>query len=124
MALPDKWQALQSFWESFGIPAYDENTVPDEAEMPYITYEASTANIEHSLNLTASLWYYSGSWEEISKKAAEIGAYIGYGHRIIPLNKGYLNITQGSPFAQRFSDSNDKIRRIIINIDCEYYTAD
>jgi hypothetical protein len=34
----NKSQALQSFWESFGIPAYNEYTVPDNAEMPYITY--------------------------------------------------------------------------------------
>ena len=30
----DKFQAQQSFWSSFGLTAYDENTVPDDAEYP------------------------------------------------------------------------------------------
>lgn len=120
----DKWQALQTFWSSFGIPAYDENTVPESAEMPYITYEARTANFEKLLFLTASLYYYSTSWEAISKKAAEIASYIGYGSKILPVEGGYLYITQGSPFAQRMSDgANKEVRRIIINIAVEFFTA-
>ena len=35
----DKAQALHSFWSGFGLTAYDENTVPDGAQLPYITYE-------------------------------------------------------------------------------------
>lgn len=34
----NKAQAIQAFWESFGVPAYEESTVPDDAVMPYITY--------------------------------------------------------------------------------------
>lgn len=120
----DKWQALQSFWQSFGLPAYDENTVPQHAELPYITYEAKTANFENVLSLTASIYYRSTSWSEISQKAAEIASAIGYGSKIIPISGGYLRIAQGAPFAQRMSGENDSIRRMIINISCEFLTAD
>ena len=37
----NKWQTLQAFFEGFGRTAYDENTVPDDAALPYLTYEAS-----------------------------------------------------------------------------------
>ena len=76
------------------------------------------------LPLTASLWYISDLWDEISRKSEEIAKYIGYGHRIIKLDNGYLYITRGSPFAQRMREpGNDKVRRIVINISCEFLTA-
>ena len=31
--------AYKDYWLSFGLPVYDENTVPDTARMPYITYQ-------------------------------------------------------------------------------------
>ena len=125
MALPDKYQALKQFWGSFALPAYEENTVPDDAELPYITFEFKTANIGVPLTLSAQLWYYSQTWEDINKKTAEIAAYIGYGHKILPIQGGYLYIAQGSPFAQPFPEQgNDMVRRMYINISAEFFTAD
>ena len=122
--MPDKWQALQRFWGSFGLPAYDENTVPDNAEMPYITYEAGTANFDKPLFLTGQIFYYSHSWEEADKKADEIARFIGCGYRTFKIDGGYLYITQGSPFAQHMrDDSSGDVRRIVINISCEFFTA-
>jgi hypothetical protein len=118
----DKAQALNSFWNSFGIFAYDENTVPKNAEMPYITYNVSTGKMEDIILLSASLWYHETSWKNIQKKADEIAEYIGQSH-IIKLDKGYLYITQGTPFAQRMSDENPDIRRIYLNLAVEYLTA-
>ena len=125
MSKLDKWQAIQAFWSQFGIPAYDENTVPDDAVMPYITYEARTANLGQALFMTGQIFYYTKSWQEISQKADEIAAYIGYGNKILPLKDGYMYISQGSPFAQRMAeDSNGDVRRIVINIAVEFFTAD
>ena len=59
--LPDKWQALYQFWSSFGIPAYAENSVPEEAEMPYITYEGEVGNFDKVLSLSAQIFYYDTS---------------------------------------------------------------
>ena len=39
----DKYQAINEFWNRFGVMAYDENTVPDDAELPYITYGVNIA---------------------------------------------------------------------------------
>jgi hypothetical protein len=117
----DKVQAINSFWNGFGIPAYDETTVPDNATMPYITYSVSTANIGSFVVLNASLWYRSTSWAEISKKAAEIAQSIGYGYKIIPFDGGKLMLTLGTPFERRMAEPDDKqVRRIILNVTAEF----
>lgn len=123
--LPDKWQALQQFWSGFSLPAYDENTVPDEAEMPYITYEGKVGNFDKVLSLSAQIFYYDTSWKSICNKADEIAKAIGYGYKMIRVDSGYLYITQGSPFAQKLDEpNNENVRRIIINISAEFFTAD
>lgn len=119
----DKEQAIQSFWEGFGLTAYDENTVPEGAKMPYITYNVSTGNMGTVLLLQASLWYYSTSWEAISKKTEEIARTIGSGYAIKKVDGGYLWLTQGTPFSQRMADENYMIRRVYINLNAEFLTA-
>ena len=37
-----KAAAIYQFWNSFGLTAYEENTVPDDAAFPYITYQLVT----------------------------------------------------------------------------------
>ena len=121
----DKEQAIQDFWSGFGIPAYDENTVPDGEQMPYITYNVSTGALGDALILSASVWYHSTSWQDVTQKVHEIAEYIGQGgHRIKAIDGGYLFITQGTPFAQRMADPTDAmIRRIYINTNAEFFTA-
>ena len=123
----DKFQALQSFWESFGIPAYDENTVPtgdDAPAFPYITYDAVVSNLGTPVAMSASIWYYGTSWAQITAKMAEIQSAIGRGGKMLRIDDGAIWIVQGAPFAQRMADSNDMVRRIFINITAEYITAD
>lgn len=115
----NKWEAIQSFWESFDLPAYDENSVPDDATAPYITYSAETADFENVILLTGSIWYRSTSWKNISLKSDEIASSL---KKIIKLDDGYLFITRGSPFAQRMMDTDETVKRIYINLMCEFYT--
>lgn len=121
----DKSQALHAFWSSFGLKAYDENSVPDNAVMPYITYQTATDSVGNKLLLNASIWDISTSWAWISQKADQIAEYIGkYGHLSVKIDTGYMYISKASPFAQRMSDeSNKNIKRIIIQIQAEFLTA-
>lgn len=114
----DRWQALQSFWSSFGWTAYDENSVPDNAELPYITYRASVGSLEDVFNVDASLWERSESWANISRKADQISDYIG-SHQSIKIDGGYMYVTRGNPFAQRM-DGGDGIRRIYVMTAVEF----
>lgn len=123
----NKWQAIHSFWNSFGWNAFDENSV-DTGEFapqtPYITYSAQIGSMGQFLTFTASLWDKSTSWVNVSDKADEIAERIGYGYELVQIDDGYLYITKGQPFAQRMSDPNDaEIKRIYIILNAEFLTA-
>ena len=121
----DKAQALDAFWNSFNIPAYDENSVPEDATFPYITYSEATDSLGNVVTLNASIWDSSTSWATVSLKAEEIAKKIAeYGHYTIKIDTGYLWLVKGNPFAQRMSDPNDdNIKRIYLNVLGEFLTA-
>lgn len=114
-------QALHSFWGGFSLPVFDENTVPEKTAFPYITYEASRDFFGTTLAQSASLWYYSKSWAEITEKEEQIAQYIGRGGKMVVYDNGAFWIRMGQPFAQRLPDaSDDMVRRIALNIEIEF----
>lgn len=116
-------QSLHNFWSSFGLVAYDEQTVPDNAQLPYITYEASKDFFGSTIAQSASIWYHSPSWVDITAKEAEIADYIGRGGRMIACDEGAFWIKRGEPWAQRMTDpSDDMIRRIVLNLEVDFLT--
>lgn len=118
----DKSQAIHEFWSGFDLMAYDENAVPDDATMPYITYSVATDSLDYIVSLTGSLWYRSTSWEDISKKADEVSNALQNGLNL-KLDEGYAYLYRGTPFAQRLGDENDDmIKRIYFNVNCEFLT--
>lgn len=119
----DKAQAINSFWNDFGLPAYDENTVPKDAPMPRITYSVATDQLGSVIALSASIWYRSSSWKDITLKTKEIEQRLGeHGGDVIKLDDGYAYLCKGTPFAQRMSDPDDSIRRVYINVQAEFLT--
>lgn len=119
----NKSQALHKFWSGFGLPAYDQFTVPDDAQMPYITYSVSEDSFDRQVYLNGSLWYRSPSWEDIEQKSYEIARFIKIGGVVINTDDGFVWIYRGSPFAQRMSDIDDTVRRIVMNITAEFLSA-
>ncbi len=117
----NKAQALYAFWSGFGLPAYDEGSVPDGATLPYITYETRTDEWGSQVAMTASLWYRSSSWAEITEKEMQIAEFIGRGGRMIAYDGGAMWITKALPWATRLpEEADDMIRRIVLNIQAEY----
>ena len=116
----NKLQALHAFWSGFGLKAYDENSVPDNAQLPYLTYEASVDDFGKTLAQTTSLWYRSSSWSEITEKEQEIADFITRGGRMIAFDGGAMWIQMATPWAQRLSENDDSIRRIVLNVTIEY----
>lgn len=117
----NKAQAIHSFWSSFGLPAYDQYTVPDDATMPYITYNVAEAEIDNYVGLYGNVWYRGTSWEQAELKTAEIASRLARMNPI-KLDNGYLALNLGTPFAQRLQDPDDNVRRIYINLQAEFYT--
>ena len=122
----DKGQALYNFWSKFGLPAYEENTVPENSGDRYITYSVQFGDLDDVLNLYGNIWdYTSHSWEFVDKKAQEIAEYLERKYPIsYGIDNGRLYIAKGTPFAQHMSDPNsDLVRRVYINIQAEFLTA-
>ena len=120
-----KSAAIYQFWNSFGLTAYEENTVPTDATFPYITYQLVTDSFDREIPLTASLWYRSESWTTINAKTEEISQKISRGGKIIPCDDGAIWLKRGQPFAQIMGDeSDDLIKRKYLNITAEFLTAD
>ena len=120
-----KAAAIYQFWSSFGLTAYEENTVPHDAVFPYITYQLVTDSFEREIPLTASIWYRSESWTGINAKTEEISQKISRGGKIISCDGGVIWLKRGQPFAQNMGDeSDDLIKRKYLNITAEFMTAD
>lgn len=121
----DKFAAIQDFWSSFGVPAYDEYSVPtgDNApKFPYITYNLSYDTFNHPVSMVVNVWTRSSSWGSALRKFAEIEKTIGAG-KYIECDGGAILIRFGSPIMNRLGDDNDDmIRRLLINITAEYIT--
>ena len=120
----DKWQAQHSFWNSFGVTAYEEHSVPDDATFPRITYEAATGPFESLIPITASVWTRSTSWKDADTLAEAIEYYIK--HMGCPeIKHGRYRVYIGdTTFAQKMDDpEDDQIKRIILNVTFEFMTV-
>lgn len=120
----DKMQAYYNLWAQFGLPAYDEQSVPDGAALPYITYQVILDDLDSTVIPNASLWYKDTSWEAIDKKMIEITGVIST-IKPLKLDNGFMYVKKGTPWAQRMTDdSDDTIKRYIINLEVEFLTSE
>lgn len=91
--------AYYSFWSSFGLPAYMESNVPNDAEMPYITYTIPVADWSEAVAIQGRIWYRATDLDDISAKIGQISVLVGNG-LTINLADGVIYLFKGSPFAQ------------------------
>ena len=121
----DKWQAQHSFWSSFGVPAWEEHSVPDDQRNTYprITYEAATGVFESTVSITASIWTRSSSWATADTLANTMEEYIK-SMGCPSIDGGRYRVYIGdTTFAQKMDDpEDDQIKRILINVTFEFMT--
>lgn len=119
--MKNKEKALHEFWNSFGIPAFEENNVPDNQPYPYITYNAPTDRLGNGISIHANIWYRSASRVGVIEKKEQILKRIfENGFATIPFDGGYIYIYEASPLTQQIDDSDSLIQRIYINLMAEY----
>lgn len=103
----DKQQAYYSLWSRFGVSAYDENRVPEEATYPRITYQVILGALDGPIFPVATLWDKNTSWTWLDAKINEITRYIEDMSPIKLDEGGYMNVTLNDPHAERTSDPSD-----------------
>ena len=102
----DVGKALYKFWSGFSIPAYPEYSVPDDAQLPYITYDIDAPAWRDSSIYNAKVWYRDTSFVDIFNKVAEISDAIGEGVRL-PMIKGSIFLFKEANFFQMAPQEND-----------------
>ena len=107
---------LKMFFSNFGIPAYTLESVPDDVELPYITYPLYEPEWDEQGNTYCQVWYRKQNLEALLAKADKIVAAIGTG-LVIPMTGGYLALYTGTPMIQIMSDdySQSAYINLIIN---------
>lgn len=112
-------EALYSFWSGFGLTAYTTNNVPQEAVLPYVTYDLTIGKTLSSAPLAGRLWYEGTLPRAMFQKADEIYNRIKNGYQI-PCGNGYLVLYPGDPFAQPVADEDDRISTLYLNLTASF----
>lgn len=113
--------ALQKFWTQFGIPAYLDDDVPPDAQLPYITYSVSLANFNGSTVQTAFVWCdrekpYGNLWR--TRMMDSIETAIPVGGLMLAVDGGYIILMRNSSaFLRDWQDPNDQN---VLGVRCSY----
>lgn len=105
-------KALYQFLGGFGLPAYVENAVPEDAELPYITYQLIQPGWRDEMTqLYARIWYRSTSYQEVSAKADEIRAAVGE-MASVQTDSGAVYLAPGTPYVQNMPMDDKSIKAV------------
>ena len=119
-------QALYQFWSSFGVPAYEETSVPtgdDAPKFPYITYSVAKSDFGKEVALSGSIWTRSTSLQQAVDLETAVYNSIGYGGKPINIDNGAIWLKRGNPFSNPMGDDSDNmIKRKYINLTVEFAT--
>jgi len=111
--------ALKTFFAGFGIPAYAVGSVPDDAELPYITYSLNVPEWNQKATMYAQVWDRSKSNTYVIGMADQITQAIGADGKKIPLENGYLVLWPETPLVQILVDGD--YRNAYINLSVNTY---
>ena len=114
-------QALDTYLNGFGLDAYAEDTVPDNAQFPYITYRVVDPEWHQKATFFIRVWYRTTSNAPVLEKADQITEDIGEAKRL-PFEGGLLVLWPESPKVQVQVDPNDRnVRYAYINLSLNSY---
>ena len=118
-----KGAALQSFFDGI-MTSYAAYAVPDDATLPYLTYELITSAWNGGeVGLTVNMWFRTTSEKEPNAAVDKLSKAIGLGGVFLHCDDGVIWLKRGSPWAQSLTDETDKtIKRRYINVTAEYLT--
>ena len=110
-------KALYTFFSGFGIPAYVSDNIPDNATMPYITYDLIEPIPYTRGTFNASVWYRDTSYENITAKVDEIKSAIDTGVSLKAGN-GAVHIfrERSGAFCQMRNDPDRETKRAYLSM--------
>lgn len=111
-------EALHGFVSSFGLPAYTVESVPEDVQVPYLTYPLTEPEWNQKASIYIQGWFRSNSNSELSALADRILQAIGQGITIRTAS-GYLVIYPEQPLCQLLVDGD--FRSFYINLSINSY---
>lgn len=119
-----KAEALYKFFNGFGLDAYPDTNVPEDATLPYLTYQIMTDTIGNQISMPVNLWYRTESEAVPMADVEKISKTIGSG-TYVQCDGGAILVMRGTPFCQSLVDDvEDKIKRKYLNLIVEFITND
>lgn len=122
-----KEAVIQSFFESYGLPAFPATSVPTSGnelpQFPYITYTAPTDSDLGRFTVTCSVYDRSEGWTGVNAIVRTISQDIMTG-KVLECDGGAIIVRKGSPFAQPVGDDSDNmIKRKVLMFDFMFATT-
>ena len=111
-------KAMKDFFSGFGLPAYEEYSVPDDVELPYITYHLAEPEAFEKASTYAQVFFRTKSNTPVLEAADAIVQAIGIG-KILKTEHGYVVLWTETPMVQIMVE--DDVRRAYINLSINAY---
>jgi hypothetical protein len=86
-----------------------ENSVPDEAIMPYITYRLAEPDWDEPMSMYAKVYYRTTSFAGISATIDEINQALKNG-KSFSFDGGYIALFKDSNFCQFMNDEDEAVK--------------
>lgn len=115
-----KTEALYGFFNSFGMSAYPVTAVPDNATLPYLTYEIPAGYTGDQVSIGVGLWFHTESEAVPNATTEEIGNDIGLGGIIVSYDGGAMWIKRGTPWATAPSVQDNTLKYRALNVTIDY----
>lgn len=116
-----KTEAIHSFFNSFGVPAYPSTRVPDDVVFPYLTYEPTMASKGNTTRPRVCLWFYGDSEVEINALAERIIDFLKDGHSIA-VDGGNIVIHFTESWQGLTDQASEKISGRFTNLSIDFNT--
>ena len=110
--------ALVKFLKSFDLPVYARETVPEDQQLPYITFPLVEPEWNQKATFYIQGWYRTTDYSDLLAKCDEIIGEIGTGITIGD-ESGYIVIYPETPLVQIIV--NGDIRSFYINLSLNAY---
>ena len=105
-------KALYQFFSGFGLDAYVEYSPPEDAQLPYITYQLIEPDWDDGGTFYARVWYRSTSYSAINTKVDQISAAIGEGASLPIDGGGAVYLSKGTPWVQYMPMEGDDTLKV------------
>ena len=100
-------KTLKEFVGGFGLPAYATDSIPDDVELPYLTYPVVEPEWNRQASFYIQGWFKTTDFTPVLEKADQIVREIGPGI-IIGMDEGSLVIYPETPLVQTLTDGDTK----------------